>query len=107
MKKWPLKKVRAISESLVEMCLVVSDRFKDKLDKVRLLLSHVNPNFSNVELIDYLLDKELKHRDPEVKKSKELIKKTECMATPAPEVTHENKIIKNARYIPADIRRAV
>ncbi len=101
------EKVRATSESLVEMRFVVSDKFKNKLDQVRLLLSHVNPNFSNVELLNYLLDKELKRLDPEIKKTKELIEKTECIATPAPEVANENKIIKNARYIPAHIRRAV
>ncbi len=106
------EKVRTISENLVELRFVLSEKFKDKLDRMRLLLSHVNPNFSNVELIEHLLDNALSRFDPEPKKSK-----SSSRPPPARAKQHRrrkwkktnlsvNKIIKNARHIPAHIRKS-
>jgi len=55
-----LEKVRAISENESELKLVIDDELKNKLQELKLFLSHVNSNMTYRDLISYLADLGLK-----------------------------------------------
>ncbi len=60
----PQEKVRPITENKTEIKLVVDDELKNKLDQLKNLLSHTNPNMSYQELISRLAEMGLDRLDP-------------------------------------------
>ncbi len=60
----PQEKVRPITENKTEIKLVIDDELKSKLDQLKNLLSHTNPNMSYKELIACLAEMGLEKLDP-------------------------------------------
>ncbi|MGE0633651.1 MAG: HNH endonuclease [Pseudobdellovibrionaceae bacterium] len=89
------EKVRAIGENKTQMTLVLEEALMEKLDKIKSLTSHKNPNPTYSELIDMLADFALKKLDPQTPPEKE------CKAQ-APVV-----VSKNSRYVSRSVKRAV
>jgi len=86
-----IEKVRQVTETLTEIKLVIDQDLKETLDKLKLRLSHINPNMSYQDLIAYLANITLKQLAP--KKEKEA-----SHLLPAPEVTSTSHL-KNSETI--------
>ena len=104
------EKIRTVSSTQTKIEFIVDDVFLDKMDRLKNLLSHINPNFSVKELFDLIMDRELKRTDPELKKTKA---KTETKAqrqatppaVPVPPIPPTSK--PASRYVPAHIKQEV
>lgn len=95
---------RVISEELIEVKVIISDKLKNKLDKLKNLLSHTNPSMTQAELLEKLADIALLKLDPETKSKKQNLKTLPA----APQV--QKKISKSnltGRYIPSTIKQEV
>lgn len=91
----PSEKTRAIDDVHTEIKLVIPDQLKQKLDQLRLLLSHVNPEMNYQQLLQYLTDKALAQLNP--------VNKLSRKATPAP----QSKTTKDTRHISAALKTAI
>lgn len=89
------EKVRQVSDTRIEIRLTIPAELKDKMDQLKLLLSHVNPEMNYQQLIEYLSSKALHQLDPTQTKRK-------SNATPAPEVETAKK-----RYIPEALKHRI
>ena len=96
------EKRRLIAVDKTELRVVLDQALIEKLDRIKALLSHSNPNMSDRELITVLADRVLKQIDPlpmsEVKRPK---------ARKASLPAKRPKATKLTRYIPRPTRRAV
>ena len=91
----PKEKIRTLTPEETEVRVVLPAGVLKKLERVKALASHRNPNPSYAELIEYMADLALKKLDPEVKP---VSKRTAVAAVkPAP----------SSRYIPTAIRTVV
>ncbi len=72
----PKEKVRAISSDLTEIKLILNGEQKQRLDQLKLLLSHVNPNMTYQDLIDHLCLKALKQMQPKAERNETVKIKT-------------------------------
>lgn len=102
------EKIRQLTETHTEIKLVVPEELKQKLDQLKLLLSHVNPEMSYQDLFSYLADKAIVQLNPEYKKGavkKKLAKNQNANneSLPTPEVENE----KRTRYISAHVRATI
>jgi 5-methylcytosine-specific restriction endonuclease McrA len=104
----PAERERAISAELTEIRFVADEALMEKLEKIKNLDAHNNPNPSYLELFHRLADIALKKLDPE-KKRKD-VNRTEVQAEPRLENTAppaESAAFPRPRYIPARLKRAV
>lgn len=104
------EKVRQVTETHTEIKFIISDELKQKLDQLKLLLSHVKPDMTYQELFECLADKTIRQLKPRTvhqdsprkiseKLANEMPNKLLCNATPAPKVV--------GRYISAEIKSAI
>lgn len=95
----PPEKVRFVTAEIIEMRLMVPDHLKDKLDKLRLHFSHINPDMTYLRLVEYLADKALaKMNQPKFR------------SAPAPQELAPRGLSDSARksrHIPSVLRHAV
>ncbi|WP_413584872.1 HNH endonuclease [Bdellovibrio sp. HCB274] len=131
----PAERVRALTETHMEVRLNIDEQLRRKLDHLKGLLSHSQYDMNYAELIELLADRELKRSDPELRRinSERMVshsKPQPCdrTATPAPKVicnieteskkekvetqTEINRVASEnskprQRYIPASIRNQV
>ncbi|WP_413293114.1 HNH endonuclease [Bdellovibrio sp. HCB185ZH] len=107
----PSERVRTITETHLEIRLVIEEKLQGKLDQLKALLSHKNHDMNYAELIELLADRELKRSNSD---------RGKCgsVATPAPKLktlpvaeaevyAKQKKGIKRGRYIPARVRHTV
>ena len=66
----PAEKERVLTETYTEVRVVLNERQRGKLNRLKALLSHKNPNPTYAELIEILSDVALKKLDPFEKKPK-------------------------------------
>jgi hypothetical protein len=91
------EKTRALTDEHVEVKIVLDKSLQAKLDELKSLLSHKNPNMSHAELISDLADialKELKPKDPSS------LRRTSSSALKVRSGSPSDKPFKNSRYIP-------
>ncbi|MBO9667749.1 MAG: HNH endonuclease, partial [Bdellovibrio sp.] len=93
----PLEKVRQITDNHTELRLVLPEELRNKLDHLRLLLSHVNPEMNYLELFQYLCEKALKQLDRAEKTVK----------TSPSSKKFEGVISIGARHISADLKAKI
>jgi 5-methylcytosine-specific restriction endonuclease McrA len=109
----PQEKIRPLNEEKFELKIVIDEKLKLKLDKLKALMSHKNPKMNYQELMEELAELALKKLDLENQKAQR-------KALPAPEVkvrtsheimtvTQEPKAQKNnhSRYISTEIKRQI
>lgn len=103
------EQVRSVSETQTEIKLIVDDTLKEKLDQLRLLLSHVKPDMNYQDLISYLSDKALKQLNPAAKKIKSPVKQKPHQVPPLPtsEVNDDAKKQLKNRYIKSHVKAFV
>jgi 5-methylcytosine-specific restriction endonuclease McrA len=127
------EKVRQVTADKTQMTLTISEDLLQKLDRLKTLLSHRQPNCNYTELIETLADMTLQKLDPKVKVARPVktsstkdsytqTSNTETFvtpssrnATPALKMSSIPTMTKNynppaqtrTRYIPAHIRQAV
>ncbi|HLE01619.1 MAG TPA: HNH endonuclease [Bdellovibrionota bacterium] len=101
---------RPISATQTEIRFTAEETLLAKIEKLKALLSHRNPNPSYAELIEMLADMALKRLDPEQKpevkeaqEPKQELKKKTLLATPPAEKSKA----KRTRHIPQKLRSAV
>ncbi|MDG0815921.1 HNH endonuclease [Bdellovibrio svalbardensis] len=102
------EKVKQVSDTRVEIRLVIPAELKEKMDQLKLLLSHVHPEMNYQQLIEYLSSKALLQLDPEQTKPR-------SRATPAPKVKMGvsskemglNSKAERNRYVPEALRRLI
>ncbi len=102
------EKLRAITDSLTEVKIVVHNDLLDKLEKIRHLTSHKNPNPSFVELLQILVDMALKKLDPTEKNLEKNTKKNieKTSAKTKPENTAKARLrSQTPNYLPPFRRR--
>lgn len=63
----PKEKIKPLTAEHTELKLILNEDQKQRLDQLKLLLSHVNPNMTYQELIDHLCQRTLKQLDPKLK----------------------------------------
>lgn len=87
---------RVLNSNERELRITLTEAQLAKLKKLKMLLSHQNPNWTYAELIEHLADSELKRKDPEMK-------------APSPGEAKRNRSVKRAdsRYVPASLRVAI
>ncbi|MBK9294141.1 MAG: HNH endonuclease [Oligoflexia bacterium] len=92
---------RLITEEKIEVRFVITKELKDKLERVKALISHKKANPSYEELLSELAEIALNKLDKSINKEENAVKgKSRCQsALPLAEV--------NSRYIPAIIKRQV
>ncbi|MDZ4677072.1 MAG: HNH endonuclease signature motif containing protein [Oligoflexia bacterium] len=109
----PQEKRRVLTKDKTELKVVLDEVVLEKLDKLKALMSHKNPNMTDSELINELADIALKKFDPALKpiKAKKENKKPENLNAPpppAPEVRTQNDIPNSnmsiSRYIPQQLK---
>jgi hypothetical protein len=91
--------VRVVSESHARMNISVSNEVLDNLEKLKALLSHVDPDMSYDELLRRISEIALEKLDPE-RKAKRAINATRVRA-------HELTPTKKSRYIRAQVKHQV
>ena len=124
------EKVRDIKNGKVEMKVILDKKSQAKLEVLKKLLSHKNPNMSYGELISVLADAGLNKYDPkrkikkqssakkqEIKIDKQVeINKTEVFdkkprkasaVTMKQKINNDQKYLKPKRYIPSKVRNRV
>ena len=102
---------RPISATQTEIRFTAEETLLAKIEKLKALLSHRNPNPSYAELIEMLADMALKRLDPEqkpeAKEAQEPKEKTEVEKTLAATPPAEKSKAKQTRHIPQKLRSAV
>ncbi len=102
---------RPISATQTEIRFTAEETLLAKIEKLKALLSHRNPNPSYAELIEMLADMALKRLDPEqkpeAKEAQEPKEKTEGEKTLAATPPAEKSKAKQTRHIPQKLRSAV
>lgn len=53
------EKVRAVTAEVMEIRLMIADSLKERLDRLRFYLSHINPDMTYLGLLEYLCDRAL------------------------------------------------
>ena len=113
----PREKLRTLTPEETEVRVVLPAGVLKKLERVKALASHRNPNPSYAELIEFMADLALKKLDPEVKVVSKRLTSASCsgaahradgVSAPASTSATEVKVHRTpSRYIPAAIRTAV
>ena len=101
----PQEKRRELTPEKTELKVVLNKDLIEKLDKIKALMSHKNPNMTDQELIEVMAEALLQRIDPEEKAKRiEARKKqaNDAQILPASEVKS-----KNPRYIPAAMKMDV
>src|ERR1035438_6065603 len=91
--------VQVVGEDRVRLSLSISDELREKLDQLKALLSHKNPQMSYEELLNELAEIGLKKLDPAQGKSKLDPAQEKHKSLPALEVEDRT------RHIPAAVRQ--
>ncbi len=102
--------IRHLSEDRLRLSVSISEDLNKKLDRLRSLMSHSNPNMRTEDLLERLANMALEKLDPLLKKSRSIkpsiaeesvqLKSGESgMLLPAPEV--------RTRYIPVNTKRKI
>ncbi len=94
------EKVRSVSKDLTEIKLIFNEEQKQRLDELKLLLSHVNSQMTYHELIDHLCHRALKQLKPKVEKKDSKLK-------PRLDSELNPNLNLKSRYIPALIKSNV
>lgn len=115
-------KERVISEEYTEYKITIKKDLKSKLDKVKSLLSHQNPNGDLNKLLDILCDMVLKKKDTSSRRKASITSQVQSVATQSSpksvpiknqsalgnKPSHPVKpLSKNSRYIPSTARHEV
>ena len=109
------EQARPISATQTEIRFTAEETLLAKIEKLKALLSHRNPNPSYAELIEMLADMALKRLDPEQKadatpeqkgepKPEENLAETRAATPPAESI---KRVAKQTRHIPQNLRRTV
>jgi hypothetical protein len=69
-KPLPREKVKAITETHFQVTLNISNELMEKLEKLKSLLSHKNPNMTHSELIEELADIAIEKLSPAIKSAR-------------------------------------
>ena len=72
----PQEKVRPLGQGKVEIRLVVNESCQERLDQLKNLLSHQNPNMGYGDLLSFLSQEAIKKHDPRIKKVRNPISET-------------------------------
>ena len=100
----PQEKRRELTPEKTELKVVLNKDLIEKLDKIKTLMSHKNPNMTDQELIEVMAEALLQKIDPEEKAKRVEARKQNHNAQILP--TSEVKS-KNTRYIPAAMKMEV
>lgn len=101
------EKIKAVNESQFKVELLIEGNLLRKFEKLKALTSHKNKNL--VELLEDLVDQELKRRDPELKTSKQ----KSTAASPAKtnmtvaRAEETSKCTRSTRWISSSVKRFV
>lgn len=86
----PQEEIRLLSENLTEIKMVVSQKLLQKIQRVKSIKSHVNPNSTHAELFELLLDETLKQYEKKINAVRKGEKQAQSLMDkrllPAPEV---------------------
>lgn len=87
---------RILNSDERELRITLTEAQLAKLKKLRMLLSHQNPNWTFAELIEHLADSELKRKDPEMK-------------MPSPGEAKRNSSVRrsDSRYVPTALKTEI
>lgn len=101
----PQEKRRELTPEKTELKVVLNKDLVLKLDKIKALMSHKNPNMTDQELIEVMAEALLQRIDPQEKAKKVEARKEKALQNdakvlPAP-------VVKNSRYTPAAIKMEV
>ncbi len=81
------ERIRAVTETHVEIKFIASNELQEKLGKIKGLLAHSHPNLSMAEAIDLLCDMAISKLDPAEKAKKIVVRKPRTTAkSPAPDI---------------------
>lgn len=105
------ERIRALTTQKSELTLTLDESTLNKLNKIKWLVSHKNPNPSYAELIEIMAEVTLEKLDPEKLKTKSDTLKHKAAPTrlslaQSMSLTHEHKGMSD-RYIPAQIKREI
>jgi 5-methylcytosine-specific restriction endonuclease McrA len=107
----PAERERAISAELTEIRFVADEALMEKLEKIKNLDAHTNPNPSYLELFHRLADLVLKKLDPEKRRKDGNRTDARSQApesvTPPAEQKTDSPTFPRSRYIPARLKRDV
>ncbi len=81
------ERIRAVTETHVEIKFIASDELQQKLGKIKGLLAHTHPNLNMAEAINLLCDMAIQKLDPVEKAKKMVVRKTGVSSkSPAPDI---------------------
>ncbi|MBK9293147.1 MAG: HNH endonuclease [Oligoflexia bacterium] len=103
----PIGQLNSFDEQKYELKVVIDESLKAKLDKLKSLMSHKNPNFNYQELITKLADQALKKLDLVNKQPTKLQRKALPAAGSKSDNSENSRAIKHSRYIPAYIKQQI